>query len=140
MSCARWEHFEHVGDIGVRGVGATLGEAFEQAALALIAVITEPAGVRGETPVDLHCEAVTPDLLLLDWLNSLIYEMAVRRMLFSRFEVQTDAATLQAKAWGEAVDRARHELAVEVKAASFCELRVTRDAGDCWVAQCVVDV
>ena len=34
----RWEHFEHDADIGVRGIGASKADAFEQAALALTAV------------------------------------------------------------------------------------------------------
>lgn len=40
---ARWEHFPHQADIGVRGMGATLAQAFEQAALALTAVIVDLA-------------------------------------------------------------------------------------------------
>jgi SHS2 domain-containing protein len=39
---ARWEHYEHDADIGVRGYGATRAQAFEQAALALTAVVTDP--------------------------------------------------------------------------------------------------
>ena len=41
----RWEHFEHGADVGVRGIGPTPASAFEQAALALTAVITEPDAV-----------------------------------------------------------------------------------------------
>ena len=37
-----WEHFPHGADIGVRGIGATRSEAFEQAARALTAVIADP--------------------------------------------------------------------------------------------------
>lgn len=40
-----WEHFEHGADIGVRGIGATKASAFEQAALALTGVITDPQHV-----------------------------------------------------------------------------------------------
>jgi len=35
----RWEHFRHGADIGVRGIGVTQSEAFEQIALALTTVI-----------------------------------------------------------------------------------------------------
>jgi tRNA nucleotidyltransferase (CCA-adding enzyme) len=61
-------------------------------------------------------------------------------MLFGRFEVQVTPGKLNATAWGEPVDVARHEPAVEIKGATFTELRVrpTEDGG--WVAQCVVDV
>ena len=42
---ARWEHFPHDADIGVRGFGPTVVAAFEQAALALTAVITDPGHI-----------------------------------------------------------------------------------------------
>ena len=38
---ARWEHFSHGSDIGVRGFGHPLEEAFEQAALALTAIVAD---------------------------------------------------------------------------------------------------
>jgi SHS2 domain-containing protein len=84
---AAWEHFEHGADIGVRGIGATLAEAFEQAALALTAVLADPAGVTPSTSVEIRCAAPDDEVLLVDWLNALVYEMATRKMLFGRFGV-----------------------------------------------------
>jgi tRNA nucleotidyltransferase (CCA-adding enzyme) len=135
-----WEHFAHGADIGVRGMGPTKAAAFEQAALALTAVITEVDAVRPQVAVPIACEAPSPDLLLADWLNALVYEMATRRMLFGAFAVTIDGPRLQGTAWGEAVDRARHEPAVEVKGATYTALRVEPCAGGGWLAQCVVDV
>jgi SHS2 domain-containing protein len=137
---ASWEHFAHGADVGIRGTGPTAEVAFEQAALGLTAVVTEPASVRRETPVDIHCEAETLDVLFVDWLNALVYEMATRRMLFGAFAVRLSGPDLYATAWGEAVDRVRHEPAVEVKGATYTALRVVRNDDGSWVAQCVVDV
>ena len=136
---ARWEHFEHGADVGVRGCGATVAEAFEQAALALTAVVADPATVRPLERVELSCEAPDNELLLAEWLNALVYEMATRRMLFSRFAVRLQSDGLTGEAWGEPVDAGRHRPAVEVKGATYTELRVAR-AGDGWLAQTVVDV
>jgi len=135
----RWEHYEHGADIGVRGFGANKAQAFEQAALALTAVIAEPAVVRPLERIELACEAPDDELLLAEWLNALVYEMATRRMLFSRFAVRLEGTRLTAEAWGEAVDAARHHPAVEVKGATYTTLRVARE-GDGWLAQTVVDV
>ena len=88
----------------------------------------------------IQCEAPDEELLLADWLNALVYEMATRKLLFSRFEVHIDGTRLKATAWGEAADRARHQPAVEVKGATYTALRVTRTETGEWVAQCVVDV
>jgi len=135
----RYEHFEHEADIGVRGVGATRAEAFEQAALALTAIVTEPGRVRALEKVELACEAPDIELLLPDWLNALIYEMAVRHMLFGRYRVEISGSNLKGWAWGEAVDLERHRPAVEPKGATYTGLSVRSEDG-AWVAECVVDV
>ena len=135
-----WSHFVHGADIGVEGRGPTLAVAFEQAALALTAVICDPARVGPRESVPVQCEAPDPELLLTDWLNALIYEMATRRMLFSRFEVSIDDRNLSATAWGEPVEVPRHRPAVEVKGATYTALSVTRTAQGTWIARCVVDV
>jgi len=135
-----WEHFEHDADIGIRGIAPTLAQAFEQAALAMTAVITDPDRVLTETAVSIHCSAPDPELLLVDWINELIYAMAVRGLLFSRYQVTIDQDSLSAIAYGEAVDRERHQPVVEIKGATFTELHVYQQADNLWLAQCIVDV
>lgn len=135
-----WEHFHHEADIGVRGRGDSAASAFEQAALGLTAVITDPALVRTEQSVTVTCEAPSLDVLLVDWLNALIYEITTRSMLFGRFQVSLDGLRLSARAEGESVDQQRHQPVVEPKGATFTELRVECDDEGQWVAQCVVDV
>jgi tRNA nucleotidyltransferase (CCA-adding enzyme) len=136
---ARWEHYDHRADVGVRGFGATPAEAFEQAALALTAAVADPASVRPLERVELRCEAPDDELLLAAWLNALVYEMATRRMLFSKFRVRIADGELSAEAWGEPVLAARHHPAVEVKGATYTTLKVARH-GEGWLAQTVVDV
>ena len=62
-------------------------EAFEQAALAMTAVISDPAAVEPRDRITIDCEAADKELLLAEWLNSLVFEMATRSMLFSRFAI-----------------------------------------------------
>jgi tRNA nucleotidyltransferase (CCA-adding enzyme) len=140
MQGTYWEHFPHEADMGVRGVGATMEEAFEQAAVALTAVITDPESIALVEEIDIECEAPDDELLFADWLNALIYQMATRRMLFARFEVRIDDSRLDGKAWGEPVDVGKHHPAVEVKGATYTQLKVTRDKTGAWLAQCIVDV
>jgi len=139
MSRAGWEHFSHDADIGVRGFGTTAAEAFAQAALALTAVVTR-APVEPSIAVEVSCEAPDLELLFVDWLNLIIYEMAVRRMLFGRFAVTITGIRLEAKLWGEPVDIARHAPACEPKGATYTALRVAEDVEGRWSAACVVDV
>jgi len=135
-----WEHFGHGADIGVRGIGTTKAEAFEQAAVALTAVITDPGRVFATRETLIECEAADSEALLVEWLNKLIYEMAVRQMIFSRFAVCLEGKCLHGLALGEEIDVARHEPAVEVKGATYTSLFVGQNPEGFWVAQCVVDV
>lgn len=135
-----WQHFAHGADIGVRGLGATPGEAFEAAALALTAVVTDPARVVPAQAVEVRCSVPDLELLLVEWLNALVYEMATRRMLFSAFEVRLDDGRLEARLGGEPVDVPRHQPAVEVKGATLTELAVRPAPDGRWLAQCVLDV
>lgn len=137
---AGWAHFSHEADVGLDGYGPTPAAAFEQAALALTAAITDPASVRPTTRVEVRCEAPDPELLLVDWLNALVFEMATRRMLFGRYEVVLEGNGLRGTAWGEAVDARRHRPAVEVKGATYTALSVARARGGRWHARCVIDV
>lgn len=133
-----WKHFAHGSDIGIRGVGATRDEAFSEAARALTAVVTDLDSVAAEFGVPIRSEAPDDELLLVAWLDAVIYEMATRRMLFARFDVQIDDHRLVATAWGEPVDVARHHPAVEPKGATMTQLRVAHDTT--WLAQTVIDV
>ena len=140
MADKHWEHFAHEADRGVRGFGTTREEAFEQAALALTAVVSDPDRVLPIAAVDVSCEAPDIELLFVDWLNALVYEMSTRNMLFSRFEIGISGQKLTGHARGEKVNVARHHPAVEVKGATYTALRVSQNEGGNWLAQCVVDV
>ena len=124
----------------MRGFGANMERAFEQAATAVTAVITDPRKVAPRAAVAVDCTAPDIELLLVEWLNALVFEMATRRMLFSRFAVRIEGRRLHGRAWGEPVDVARHEPAAEPKGATLTALEVTRRPDGQWLAQCVVDV
>lgn len=139
-STTGWELFPHDADVGVRGIGPDLATAFEQAALALTAVVTDPRKVGSQKAITIDCEAPDRELLLAEWLNAVIYEMAVRRMLFSHFAVEITDKRLSGRAWGEEIDRRRHRPAAEPKGATYTELKVHRHRWGGWMAQCVIDV
>jgi len=134
-----WSHFPHGADIGLRGTGADKASAFAAVAKALTEVVTDLDHVAAQESVEIRCSAPSDEDLLVDWLNALIYEMAVSKMLFCKFNVTIDNGDLRAEIQGEPVDRQRHLPAVEVKGATYTALAVEQ-TDDGWVAQCVVDV
>ncbi|MDX1779880.1 MAG: archease [Thalassovita sp.] len=135
-----WSHFPHQGDVGVRGTGRDMAEAFENAARAMTEVVAPLNTIRPAQSVTVSCRATDPSILLLDWLNEVIYAMATRAMLFSDFEVRIEGEALVGEMRGEPVEPARHEPSVEPKGATLTELRVEQQPGGLWLAQCIVDV
>ena len=126
--------------MGIRGIGPTLEEAFAQAALALTAVVTDPEKVYVKDIITLTAADPDYELLFVDFLNAIIYEMASRHMLFSQYNVIVTDGRLTASVGGEAVDIARHQPAVEIKGATYTDLQIKRLENGLWMAQCVVDV
>jgi tRNA nucleotidyltransferase (CCA-adding enzyme) len=139
VSKAGWEHFPHDADVGLRGFGVTAAEAFEQGAQALTAVVTHTE-VEPKIRVEVSCAAADLELLFVEWLNAIIYEMAVRGMLFGRFAVRIEDTRLKGTMWGEPVDVERHAPACEPKGATYTALKVAADNYGIWSAACIVDV
>jgi SHS2 domain-containing protein len=137
---ASFETFEHGADIGIRGRGKTLSEAFENGAKSMYSlVVVNLDTVIPEKPVKISCESFDLECLFVAWLNSLLAESDIQRLIFSDFKVKIQNLRLTGTAMGEPFDFSRHQRGVEVKGATFTELSV-RQEGDLWIAQCVVDV
>jgi len=134
-----WEDFPHGADVGIRGWGPTLEQAFEQAALALTGVLTD-ADIENRTSVEVECDAPDVEVLFVEWLNAIIYEMAVRNMIFGAFKVTINGLHLRGTMWGEPVDQTKHAPACEPKGATYTALRVSQGADGTWSAECIIDV
>ena len=138
----RVETFEHTADLGLRIVATDLEDLFRTAAEGLfdvivanrsdiLAVDTEPISLTADSTED----------LLIAWLNELIYRCETRHRLYGRFDVSLDQAgrSLEGTIGGEPIDRARHVLDHEVKAATHHGLCLERDNGG-WVAEVILDI
>jgi len=134
-----YETFEHEADIGIRGFGLTLEEAFANAASALYAVMVDISCVEHREFRGVNVSADDREQLLVEWLNALLAVSDIERMVFSKFEVRIEGNRLAGTAWGEHLDRTRHHAHVEVKGATYHLLSVRQENGK-YMAQCVVDV
>ncbi len=142
--------FDHTGDIGVRLSGRTLDEIFQSAAAAFTETITESACVEPRQTVPLTVESSAADLLLVDWLNEILYRFEVDEFLVGAAEVKvagpnlgegrsSAAFALHATLLGETLDPARHRIKVLVKAITYHALDVHEDR-DGWHATVIVDI
>lgn len=134
-----WQHVEGDDGTGIVAEGPTPDSAFEEAARALNAVVTNPERVRPREVVSFEIDAPDLETMLRRWLDALAREMTVRRMVFGRFLVRIDGDHLSARAWGERVDHLQHGDRALVRACHLSETQVRHDTRtDCWRAECVV--
>jgi SHS2 domain-containing protein len=126
--------------MGIRGVGKTENEAFQEAAKALVALTTDIERVSPAEKIEVTLSAPDDEQLLVEWLDALVFEMATRHWVFSRFDVRIEGGTLRGVLWGEPRDERRHPTGVEVKGPTFTELHVGVGIDGLWVAQLIVDV
>ena len=135
-----YETFEHTADLGLRIRAADLNTLFAEAAQALFSTLVEDLdAVAPLHRLDVTIAGDDREYLLFDWLKELLYRFDAEHLLLSRFEVRVTDTGLQGSAWGEPLDRDRHELAHEVKAITYHGLRVEQMA-DGWLAEVIVDI
>ncbi len=139
-AAVRWEHLRRGSEQVVRGLGRSLEEAFEQAAVALCALVVDPAAVEVREEVELVCDAPDTDRLLADWLRAIVQKMASRRVTFHCFAVRMDGTRLFGHAFGEPLDRERHASARDVRGVSLVDTRVWRGPDGLWSAECEVEL
>ena len=134
-----FEIFEHKADVGIRGRGKTLEEAFEDAARAMFSVMVDLETVRPIEAFEVEVSASDEEALFVEWLNELLSVADLNDVVFSDFKVEISGNALKGKARGEKWDLERHKPKTEVKAATYSSLLVKNENGS-YVAQCIVDV
>ena len=134
------ELFDHTADVGLAARADTLGELFEALAEGLAGVIcapekVSPAEVR---PVAVRAEDV--EALAVDFLCEVRTVIETDRFHVSAVEVRSvDGGAVEADLLGEPYDESRHEWKTEVKAVTYHELSIARDAG-AWTGRIILDL
>jgi len=124
---------EHTADAYVEAYGGSLEEAFENAAAAMTDVMTNVEKVKAEDEEVFVVEAQDEAALLYSWLEELLLEFELKEKLYSRFEVSSIKETsegfrLEARAWGEPYDQKRHLSKVGIKAATYHQMEINKEA------------
>src|SRR5258707_13973984 len=105
------EFFEHTADLGLRARAADLNGLFAEAARAMFSAVVEDLGtVVASQRLAIRLAGTDKEYLLFDWLKTLLYHFDADHLLFSCFEVKVGADGLEWAAWGEPMDRSRHEM------------------------------
>jgi SHS2 domain-containing protein len=137
-----FETFDHTADLGLRIRGQDLTELFRTAATGLFDVIVaNPEAIGAVQTETVSLEAELTEDLLVAWLNDLIFRFETRHQLYTRFDIVVDESKcrLDGTILGEAIDRGRHLLDHEVKAATRHGLCLRPEAGG-WIAEVILDI
>ena len=144
-----FEYLEHTADVKFRARGRSLEETFENAALAMLGAMIDPATVKAEETWTVDIESDSLETLLYEWLSEVLYLFEVELAVFSRFEVALERCEgswrLSGQIGGERVDLERHFFETEVKAVTLHQFEIKKEEGEeggeeIWTAQVVLDV
>ncbi len=125
-----FETFDHTADIGIVAHGASLAEAFANAAKAMFSLMVDLDKVESREERRVEVEADDLEGLLVAWLAELLYLSEVDNLVFSRFEVQEISDTrIVGRAFGEPLDLERHNPQLMIKAVTRHMLQVAPENG-----------
>lgn len=142
----KFETFEHGADIGIRGYGKTLSEAFSNILKALVTLLVEKVDwgkieLKEKYPINMEAEFL--DELLVVFINKVLSLFYLEKVLFfeikGEIEEKNGKYILKGELLGENYSHEKFGYGVEVKGATFTMAQVKKEK-DFWVAQCVVDV
>ncbi len=135
-----WEILEHPADVGFLAYGDTPEELFSNAALAMLSLACDPAGVEERERRQVEARATDPEALLFAWLAEILAVADAEQLVFCRVEVTARApGHIRGIAYGEKFDRARHRAGTYIKAVTYHQLRVEQTP-EGWRAQVFLDV
>lgn len=125
----RYEPLDHTAEAGIIAHGATLAEAFANAAEGMYDLLVDLDGIEERENRDVVLEGESQEALLIDWLLELVFLTETQGLLFRRFQVdELTESRLCARAWGERFDPQRHRSHnVMVKAVTRHLLEIARE-------------
>jgi len=139
-----FEFLEHTADVYIAAYGRNLAEAFENAATAMLEVMTELGKVAPEIEDDVEVEGEDEYSLLYSWLEAILVKIEVNQMLYSKFKIVSIEETrgglrLKAKIWGEPFNPEKHPQKVGVKAITYHRMEIIKET-DNIVAKFILDI
>jgi SHS2 domain-containing protein len=130
----QFEFLEHTADVFIAAYGATLEEAFENAALATFEVMTDTRKITQKIEDTVKVEATDEQALLYTWLEQLLISFETKGLLYSSFKIPKidktkDGFMFTAKTRGEPFNPEKHPQKVGIKAVTYHRMEIDRKPG-----------
>jgi SHS2 domain-containing protein len=133
-----------IADAAFEATGSTLKEVFESSALAVTnTMIRNTESIEQKVKKEIKVESDTVEMLLFNFLQELVFYKDAEQLVFSKFDVDITPKgkkwKLSATAYGEKLDRERHQWVVDVKAVTLHHFELKETASG-WRAQVILDI
>jgi len=140
-----FEFLEHTADLYIAAYGESLEEAFENAAYATFEGMTDLDKVQPKLEDTVEVEGHDEQALLYNWLEALLVKFDIVGNLYSCFEIASIEKTsagfrLKAKIWGEPFNSEKHLSKVGVKAVTYHQMEILRDAKGAVTVKFILDI
>jgi SHS2 domain-containing protein len=135
-----FEILEHPSDLGIESHGVTMGEAFRNAALGLMSVITGSSNIEPSEHHSISLQAHDRENLLVRWLTEILFLYDAEKFLTAdvKFKALSDTS-LDATVFGQQYDASKHELKLDVKAVTYHQLSIEKHDNE-WTTRVFVDI
>lgn len=135
-----FEVIDHTADIGIVVHGTDIKQLFANAALGLFNLMADLDNLKEDVKRQIELSAEDVEVLLIEWLNELIYISEVEHIIFKRFEINELSNTrLRATCFGEKIKPRQHRLKREIKAATYHMLKLNKEDGN-YKVQIIFDI
>ena len=135
-----FEILEHPSDLGIEARGATMEEAFQNAAFGLMSIIAGSSKIESYERRSISILALDRENLLVRWLAEILYLYDAEKFLTADTKIERmNNTSLNATILGQQFDASKHELKLDVKAITYHQLMVEKIDG-IWIARVFVDI
>jgi SHS2 domain-containing protein len=135
-----FEIINHTADIGIVVYGTDINQVFANAALGLFTLMADLDNLKEDIKRQIELSAEDVEVLLIEWLNELIYISEVEHIIFKRVEINELSNTkLKATCYGEKIKPSQHRLKREIKAATYHMLQINKKDGS-YKVQIIFDI
>ena len=83
-----YKYIKNETNIAIIGYGKNLEIAFEEGAKGLFSLMTDTTTVKPKIKIEIECKEEDDDNLYVQWLNSLIIESKIKKIIFTKFKVK----------------------------------------------------
>jgi SHS2 domain-containing protein len=134
------ETFDHTADVGLDARADTLAELFEALSEGLADVVCPRGPVAEADKRTIHVEAEDVEALAVDFLCEVLAAIQEDRFALASVSVgEISDAAVTAELAGEPYDETRHEIATEVKAVTYHQLKIAPEV-DHWIGRIILDL